>query len=104
VVASVVLRKRRDGNGEFPVGEQLPIPAPAGREFPRPRPRQCSQGCFLPSPRGDDSRRVPAPANYAVCNLQKSPKEINSSRKYIINFQETSPVIIAKIQNIEKKK
>jgi hypothetical protein len=28
----------RDGNREFPVGEWLPIPVPAGQKFPCPRP------------------------------------------------------------------
>jgi hypothetical protein len=90
--------------GNSPSGNSFPSPHPHGENFPAPVPVNAHRDVFLPSPRGDDSRRVPAPANYAVCNLQKSLKQINSSRKYFINFQETSPVIIAKIQNIEKKK
>jgi hypothetical protein len=37
-------RRGRDGNGEFPVGECLLIPVPAGRKFPRPRPRESWRG------------------------------------------------------------
>lgn len=29
----------KDGNGEFPVGERMPIPVPAGQKIPHPRPR-----------------------------------------------------------------
>jgi hypothetical protein len=59
----------RDGNGEFPVGECLPIPVPAGRKNPRPRPRQCSRGVFLPIPvpvRGFIPVGVPVPASVIV--------------------------------------
>jgi hypothetical protein len=41
----------RDGNGDFPVGEWLPIPVPAGTKIPRPRPRERSRGSFFSHPR-----------------------------------------------------
>jgi hypothetical protein len=41
----------RDGNGDFPVGEWLPIPVPVGRKIPRPRPRERSRGSFFSHPR-----------------------------------------------------
>jgi hypothetical protein len=40
----------RDGNRDFPVGEWLPIPVPAGRKIPHPRPRECSRGSFFSHP------------------------------------------------------
>jgi hypothetical protein len=39
----------RDGNGDSPVGEWLPIPVPAGRKIPRPRER--TRGRFFSHPR-----------------------------------------------------
>jgi hypothetical protein len=39
----------RDGNEDFPVGEWLPIPVPAGTKIPRPRER--SRGSFFSRPR-----------------------------------------------------
>jgi hypothetical protein len=41
----------RDGNGDFPVGEWLPIPVPMGIKIPRPRPRERSRGNFFSHPR-----------------------------------------------------
>jgi hypothetical protein len=41
----------RDGNGDFPVGEWLPIPVPAGTKISRPRPRERSRGNFFSHPR-----------------------------------------------------
>jgi hypothetical protein len=41
----------RDGNGDFPVGEWLPIPVPVGTKIPRPRPRERSRGSFFSPPR-----------------------------------------------------
>jgi hypothetical protein len=43
----------RDGNGDFPVGEWLPIPVPVGTKIPRPRPRprERSRGSFFSRPR-----------------------------------------------------
>jgi hypothetical protein len=45
----MVLLLSRDGNGDFPVGEWLPIPVPAGTKIPRPRER--SRGSFFSHPR-----------------------------------------------------
>jgi hypothetical protein len=58
----------RDGNGEFPVGDQPPIPVPAGTHFPRPRPRQHLRGeiFYRPRPpRGIHPRRGPRPREMA---------------------------------------
>jgi hypothetical protein len=41
----------RDGNGDFPVGEWLPIPVPTGTKIPRPRPYERSRGNFFSHPR-----------------------------------------------------
>jgi hypothetical protein len=41
----------RDGNGDFPVGEWVPIPVFVGRKIPRPRPRERSRGNFFSHPR-----------------------------------------------------
>jgi hypothetical protein len=43
--------EHRDGNGDFPVGECLPIPVPAGRKNPRLHPRERSRGRFFSYPR-----------------------------------------------------
>jgi hypothetical protein len=42
-----------DGDGDFPVGEWLPIPVLVGRKIPRPRPRprERSRGSFFSHPR-----------------------------------------------------
>jgi hypothetical protein len=53
-----------DSNGEFPVGEGLPIPVPAGEIIPRPRPRQPSRRIFLSIPvpaRGFNPCGIPSP-------------------------------------------
>jgi hypothetical protein len=41
----------RDVNGNFPVGEWLPIPVPAGAKIPRLCPREHSRGSFFSHPR-----------------------------------------------------
>jgi hypothetical protein len=48
-VAIVTTGGARDGNGDFPIGEWLPVPVPAGRKIPRPRER--SWGSFFSHPR-----------------------------------------------------
>jgi hypothetical protein len=55
-----VWRTRRDGNGEFPVGDQPPIPVPAGIKFPRPRPRQHSRGTIFSHPRSPSGISSPS--------------------------------------------
>jgi hypothetical protein len=58
----------RDGNGEFPVGDQPPIPVPARTHFPRPRTRQHLRGEIFYCPRppwGIHPRRGPRPREMA---------------------------------------
>jgi hypothetical protein len=40
----------RDDNGDFLVGEWLPVPVPAGRKIPCPRPGERSRGSFFSHP------------------------------------------------------
>jgi hypothetical protein len=56
----------RDGNGEFPVGERSPIPVPARKKNPHPRPCEHLRESVRPHPRpctGKFPRRVTVPAN-----------------------------------------
>jgi hypothetical protein len=61
----------RDGNGDFPVGEWLFIPVPAGRKIPRPHPRKRSRENFFSHSR---PRRRIYPRGEPAGNL--SPLEV----------------------------
>jgi hypothetical protein len=49
-IAYISIDGSRDGNGDFPVGEWLPIPIPVGTKIPRLRPRERSRGSFFSHP------------------------------------------------------
>jgi len=80
----------QDVNGEFPVGGQLPIPVPTGQKFPRPHPRECQRGKFLPHPyprAGILSPRGPCPRHkIQLVTMDKSESKIqrNNPSKFTV--------------------
>ena len=84
------MRRNRDVNGEFPVGGQLPIPVPTGQKFPRPHPRECQRGKFLPHPcprAGISSPWGPRPRHkIQVATMDESESKIqrNNPSKFIV--------------------
>jgi hypothetical protein len=77
----------KDGNGEFPVGEQATIPVPAGTNFSRPRPRPCKHqwGTFLLHPCSPS----PSTTNIVLNHKNQTAETKSQKHDYTRKFTET---------------